>query len=386
MSSFADRARAGIARLAPGDHDDWIRFQARSHGHLARQANAEWLAWQTTNPELEGTEPQAWICRRDGKIVGSQGGIRFRLKEGDQTVPAAWAVDLMVDPEWRMRGVGPALVDAQIREGGLVAAIGVSDAAYRAYLRGGWRDMGGIPRYIRPRDVAWNVREAGLRGWRLAAARVGLHIALAATRAFSGTVTRVMGAQLRPVPRFDARVNEVWAQAARSYDVIAVRDGRSLAWRFDAVPGAGRISRHYVVHRGRVRGYVVTRIDGWRGGRVLEILDYLAAPRWVLPMLAHVTRLADSADVVAITCRTLSPPCDRAFRVAGYIQVSASDTAGPLSYRSAGQTRFMVHRPDQSDRLAYHADRWFVTAADSDGAFEPSQPVVPCSRAGRDVG
>ena len=257
----------------------------------ARQADPTWLAWQEANPELGGSPLLAWICRRDGAIVGSQGSVPFRLKEGDRVLQAAWAVDLMVEPEWRLRGVGPALAEAQTQASELVAALGISPAAYRAYLRAGWRDLGDIPIYVRPRDVNWSVSQAGLRGARAVAARAVGRPALFLTRLGSNLVSRMMRTRFERVDRFDERVDGAWAVASAKYPVLSARDLTTLRWRYDDVPDATRNARHYLVSGGHVRGYVVTRRERWRDGEVLAIIDFLAPPRWMLALLGRVIAL-----------------------------------------------------------------------------------------------
>ena len=366
MASFAERARVGIAPLTGDDRDEWIAFQARSHGDGARQADPAWLAWLALNPDLDGGPLRAWICRRNGAVVGSQGSIPYRLKDGDRLQAASWAVDLMVDPEWRLRGVGPALTEAQTAGDGLVTALSISEAAYRAYLRGGWCDLGDIPNYVRPRDVDWSVRQAGLHGARAGAARAVAYPALAVTRLGSALAGRITGTHLERIGRFDERVDRVWASAARGYPVIAARDLRALSWRFDAVPDADHDSRYYLMRGGRIRGYVVTRTEPWRDGHVLAIVDFLAAPGWVLPLLGHVVALEEARAAVAVTCRALLPGSDLAFRAAGFIRVAADARSGPLDRATGTPLRFMVFKGDREARPAHDRSQWFVTAGDSD--------------------
>lgn len=369
MSSLADRLSVGIGRLTPADEPDWLAFQTRSHGTGARQADPAWLAWLDANPELGGERPPVWICRRDGVVVGSQRGLPFRLKEGSRTVPAQWAIDLFVDPAWRLRGVGPALTDAQLRSGCLIAGVGISDRAYRSYRRSGWHDLGDIPFYARPMDAAWATRQIGLTGPRATVSRVAMGPALAATRAASLLLVRGARSRLEPIETFDERVDEVWADAAPAFDVIAVRDRQALAWRFDAIPGASAIARHYLIARNRVRGYVVTRAESWGGAPVLVILDYLASPAWLVPLLGGVLGLDAARNVGAIVCRTLNPAGDRVFRATGFLRVSASNPAGVLARPARTPLRFMVHGGDGLQRSALERVNWFVTGADSDATW-----------------
>lgn len=366
MPWFADRARAGIAPLTRDDRDEWIAFQARSHGAEARQADPVWLAWLERNPELDGGPLPGWICRREGGIVGSQGCIPYRVMEAGAVQPAAWAVDLMVDPAWRLRGVGPALTEAQIGAYPLVTALSISEAAHRAYLRGGWYDLGDIPNYVRPQDVGWGIRQSNLHGLRAVGARIVVHSALAATWLGSTLAMRIMRTHLERIDRFDERVDRVWHQASGQYPVIAARDLRALAWRFDTFPDAGRYTRYYLMQGGRVRGYVVTRSEPWRDGSVLAIVDFLASHRWVMPLLGHVAGLAEARTAVAVTCRALIPGSDLAFRAAGFIRVAADARSGPMDRSTGTPLRFMVHRGDAESRPAHDRRQWFVTAGDSD--------------------
>ena len=369
--SIADRARAGIGPLEAGDAESWLAFQAEHHGPTSRQADPAWMSWQAANPSIDPGEPTVWVCRRDAGIVGSQGSVPFGLKEGGRMVAGAWATDLMVAPAWRLRGVGPALTERLIGGRRLVAGIGISDAAYRSFLRAGWRDLGEIPWYVRPRDVGWVVGEAGLTGMRRLAIRLGLGLTVAATGIGWSVLGRALGARLEPVARFDERVDRVWADAVRRHGVIAARDSRALAWRFDAVPGASAHERYYLVVKGRVRGYVVLRSGAWRGRRVVEVLDYLVAPRWLPVLFAGVARLPLARGASAITVSTLSPVCDRALRAVGFIPGMAGTRAGRISFRTNLATRFMVCAGPDEDRPALHRDRWFVTAADADSGWRP---------------
>jgi GNAT superfamily N-acetyltransferase len=366
MTTFGERARASVQRLTRGDLDDWVTFRARAHGQDSRQASREWLRWLADNPEQDGNEPQAWLCRRDGAIVGSQSGVPFRLKEGQRIISASWAVDLMVEPEWRLRGVGPVLSEALVQSFELVAALGISDNAHRAFLRGGWRDLGVLPNYIRPGDIAWSARQAGLDGGRAVAAGALARVALALSRLGCGLVARAMRTELRLVPRFDQRVDQVWRAAAARYAVMAVRDHRTLAWRFDAVPNADRCTRYYLMQGGRVRAYAVTRLDTMRGRRVLVIVDYLASPGWVLPLLARVFALPEARDSAAIICQTLSPGNDLAFHAAGFIRVGTDGGPRALVPTASTPFRFMVFEGGRAERPAFNRRQWFATTGDSD--------------------
>jgi GNAT superfamily N-acetyltransferase len=369
MPTFAERARASVQRLQSKHWNDWSAFAAAHYGADSRQARAEWLTWAAANPVLGRDGIEVWISRRDDAIVGTQSGIPFRLKEADRTVSASWAVDLMVDPAWRLRGVGPVLSAAQRDAHEVVGAIGISDAAYRTYLRTGWVDLGFLPNYVRPIDIEWGSRAVGLIGWRHTAARLITPPALVATRLLSGGAARLSGTRLEAIDRFDERSDGIWRMACGSRSVISVRDREALSWRFDVAFDRASIRRYYLLKDSRAIGYVVTRVSHRLGRMILEILDYLAPPRWLLPLLGHVRGLSDARDAAAIACHALDPVGDFAFRLAGYVRLSSRSVAGGMRPAGGPPIRVMFHPRDGSDRPALHREQWFLTSLDSDLAL-----------------
>jgi GNAT superfamily N-acetyltransferase len=362
MISFVERARASVEPLSLDAVEAWVAFQARLFGRDARQADRAWIRWAAQNPEIDSEAPPVLICRRDGAIVGSQSSVPFRLREGGAMVPASWAIDLMVEPAWRLRGVGPALTGTLTSRPGLVAALGVSDAAYRAFLRSGWRDLGELPIYIHPRDVSWSATQAGLRGIKGIVLKALTRPALELAGLVSGVLARAIGADLQAVPRFDQRVDEVWAVV--DYPVMAARDFRALTWRFDAAPNADRCTRYYLVQRGHVRGYAVTRLEPVRGRPALVIVDFLASPRWILPLLARVAALPEARKAGAVICEALIPGMDHALVAAGFLRIGAG--GGTIVPEAGVRFRIMVHQGDRPERAAFDRRRWFITTGDSD--------------------
>ncbi|MGH9110839.1 MAG: GNAT family N-acetyltransferase, partial [Acidimicrobiales bacterium] len=152
--------RVGIARYQPADADDLARFQHRTFGGGSRQVDAARVAWLDRNPCRAGDSRDMWICRRDGAIVGQQAEIPFELRIGPHQRRAHWAIDLMVDDAWRLRGVGPALVATQLEQRPLLAGMNMSEQGLALYSRAGLTDLGIVPVYLRPLDIGRAARLA----------------------------------------------------------------------------------------------------------------------------------------------------------------------------------------------------------------------------------
>ena len=130
-----DRYRAGISRCSPADADDLRAFQLRTFEAGSREVDAARTAWLfDRNPcrTADGTR-DIYVCRRDGEIVGQQAEIPFDLRVGGRDRRAAWTVDLMVDDDWRLRGVGPGLMATQLDARPLSFGLNLSEKGYATY-------------------------------------------------------------------------------------------------------------------------------------------------------------------------------------------------------------------------------------------------------------
>ena len=63
------------------------------------------------------------VATAQGEKADPVGTWKCEYKIGDQQRPAVWSTDLMVDPDWRVRGVGPGLVDTHIAHPALVMGV-----------------------------------------------------------------------------------------------------------------------------------------------------------------------------------------------------------------------------------------------------------------------
>lgn len=365
------RFKVGITRATPDDADDLLAFQLGTFEAGSRQVDAARAAWLfDANPcRTDDATRDIWVCRRNGAIVGQQAQIPFDLRVGRQQRRAAWAVDLMVDDAWRLRGVGPALVSTQMEANTIVGGLNLSDKGQATYTRAGWTDLGVVPVYLRPLDLA-RVADLGALPDRVARLAPVAGPVLAATDRALVAGLAAAGVRLEAIDRFDERVDAVWQASAAHHPVAARRDRAALAWRIDQRPDRDLLHRHYLVVRGRAAGYVVVRAGGTAEQPTAVVVDYLAPPRWAAPLLvAAGVAAAHDRGAVAMSVKTRNEPADRFLRAAGFVR-RPHGTDPPI--------RFMVHCTDDPEvcALVTDRDRWFVTSADSDLEYATTPPAA----------
>jgi hypothetical protein len=180
----------------------------------------------------------------------------------------------------------------------------------------------------------------------------------------AGAALKLGGYSLEPVAVFDARSDALWAAASAFYPVICRRDQATLNWRFIRFPHP-RYAAYYVRHHDRTIAHVVLRIGEWNGLPAGFIVDYLCAPRWVVPTLALSVQALRAHAIAAIYCLHSSPFAARALALLGFAKRSSSF---PLMFRAAEWS-------DEERAIASDVHAWFITGADAD-ADRPREGTV----------
>lgn len=353
MSSAAPlpgRLNGLAARLEDADQADLQLFLERHFGTDSTQANPRSFAWRFRDTPHADGPPPVWICRRDGRIVGHQAGLPVRLRAGERDVAANWAIDLLVEPAWRLRGVAPALGAELQASAPLVCGLNISEAAHKTFRRAGWLDLGMVPRcarLIRPFETGTRPLGTHAADRRTA---VASRIAAPLLSAYDAAALPLLRARtrLQPIARFDERADTVWRQAAPHYRVLARRDLACLRWRFDQAPQADAYDRHYLLRRGEPVGYLVTR----QRGRSLMAVDYLCPPGEVMALFAQALMLARRSGALLLACLAQPPEIQRRLAPLGFARLK-----GP---------RFMIRIGDPSLRGLSDPRGWLLTDADSD--------------------
>jgi GNAT superfamily N-acetyltransferase len=361
-----ERLVQSLRRVRPEDRDALRRFQASVFGADGRQLEDDRFRWLfEENPHAVAGEPEVWFCEREA-IVGQQSGIVHRLRVSEEEFRASWAVDLMVDPAWRLRGVGPALSERHARSHPVVVALGATDQLYPVLLRAGWTDLGCLPTRVRPLRLAplrpwWKRRSSRLR--RLSA--FGAPLVWAADRLGDLEALRAR-VRLEAVAAFDERVDAVWKLASPEFPLLARRDAAALCWRFDHSPDASLYRRFLVVRAGRPAGYLVLREGELLRVPVCHLVDYLCPQRLTAAVLALAVRVARRTDAAAVVADGLHLRASAAFTRNGF-----------LAIRKQSPRRFLWRTQPELERLhPVLRDRanWFVTRADGDWDHPDAEP------------
>ncbi len=94
--------------------------------------------WQFhQNPFLEGNSPGVILKDKD-KIIGYYGSMPVPIQLGDRKFIGAWLCDLILDPEYRGKGLGKKLNNYLQNKYPMVLGLGISDHSDPILKKAGW--------------------------------------------------------------------------------------------------------------------------------------------------------------------------------------------------------------------------------------------------------
>jgi GNAT superfamily N-acetyltransferase len=354
--SYAAEISRSVVRYEPADRPALRAFQGEHYGAISRHCDDEFFEWLfERNPHRDPAGASVWLCKRDGVVVAQQASIPTLLKIGDSEHRAAWLIDWMVHPEWRLKGVSPALFAANANSTDIMLGLGLEEMAYRSVRRAGWSDAGRLTLFVRPLDGVASAKILNLPP--LLGKLAPRFIVGGSARFIAGVGSALARVSLEPVCAFDERIDALWDTVSREHQVVAKRDFEMVRWRFDQGPHRVHYDRYYLTRKGAVVGYAVLRVTDWRGHRIGRVVDYFTGQQWVTPLLALVMGELDRKGVAAVFLEQWDARAEKTLRSLGCMRARPSH-------------RFMFKARETApagvaDTLA-HASNWFVTPADSD--------------------
>ena len=347
---YAERVRRKVRRYRPDtDREALLALRRAAWGDVT-QASGPYLDWRY--PAVDGEFP-LWVVAEKGAIVAAEGAVPVSLSVAGTSYRAAWFIELFVDPRHRWRGLGAALT--QVASEGFEVTMGteLSDGGWRTFGHAGWTELGTLPLWVRPLDLD-EVLAVRLPGKVPAGVRRLAGPALRAADVALDGVLALTGLSVREVDRFGDEVDGLWRAVGARYPVVGRRDAAVLNHAFASYPDPTRY-RRLVFHRGgRLVGWSVLHLGERHGLASGDVVDFLAAPGFTLPVLARSLRVLARAGARMAYVIHLGPDAD-ALRWLGFS-------------RRDSRWRTMVNASDlpAADRARVsRREGWYLTAGDS---------------------
>jgi hypothetical protein len=293
----------------------------------------------------------------DGAIVGMVGFAPARLRIGGRRVIAHQALDTVVDPICRGKGVfvglGRAFYAAAAGLGTEIAyGFPNENAAPGWFGKLDWARLGTPPFLVKPLNAGYFAR-------RLLGRAGGLFDALPLS-----LIARPGGAgRAVTVDRFDARADALWESFAADIPCAVDRTSDYLNWRLVDHPTADYETRAVFGDDGAMRAFVTTHLADKHGGRIGYIMEVMHRPdaradAVMLLKLAIADMRAKKTDAVLAWAAPHAPNYG-AYRRAGFLPMP--DRIRPIHLYFGGKALTAETTPVMTG-----PGDWYLSYLDSD--------------------
>lgn len=297
------------------------------------------------------------IARLGGDIVGMIGFAPARLRIGGRRVIAHQALDTVVDPVCRGKGVFVGLGRAfYAAAGGLGTEVAFGfpneNAAPGWFGKLEWSRLGTPPFMVKPLNAGYFARRV--------LGRIG---GLFDAVPLSLTGRPAGASRAMTVERFDARADGLWEAFAASIPCAVDRASDYLNWRLFDHPTARYEVRAVYGDNGDMRCFVATHLADKHGGRIGYVMEVMHRPdaradAVMLLRLAISDMRRQGADAV-LAWSAPSAPNYRAYRQVGFLPMP--DRIRPIHLYFGGKAL----TPETVPAMARPED-WYLSYLDSD--------------------
>lgn len=337
-----------------GDRGEILRFLRLAFPDNPRQSDEKFWNWHfLANPNTPEGEIPVWLARSSGRIVGQLATIPVRLHVGRQTFPAAWILDLLVDPQFRRRGIMKNLVrEANRKFAYLLGSATPRQHSAAMLTKLGWTVFSQMPRYHRLLFPGNAVKEISRH--RPVRAVVNAAFSRSRSRYRSGMISE----NIRSIETVDENFDALWQACHEQWPCSIARTADFLRWQFEQQPYKKYELLGYF-ENDQLFGYAVMFFRSHSSSGIIE----KAA---ISDICYHPVSSREIVDALVAAC------IDRAIRrrVGGLV----TDALDPLLqerlsshgfWRVKSDIEIMAVGPEHQE-LLYDPNSWHLTRGDSD--------------------
>jgi GNAT superfamily N-acetyltransferase len=323
------------------------------------QRKAAAFRWIQRNP-VEDAENGYLLLFVDERLVGYLGIMPARFLERGRAFQVLFAQEILVDPEFRGKGLGKKLLTEAQRSERVLVGLWLNRAVMQMIQQTGWSKLGNFQTLKKIHAIGAIVRPTlaiGLikRPW-------GVLGSILEGKAHREVNLSQDGQryQVEPINRFGEEFDRFFWETAPSVGIVSDRSAAILNWRYADIP-----HQRYMMFSCRrddvLVGYAVARLDnGGRNMRKGIIVDFLARPE----------------EPKAL--QSLIKKCDLSFRQAK-VDFSVSLSCNPVFQKIFADCGYFAARQKPTDSLWIFNDgmmpansksrdlsSWYLTYGESD--------------------
>ncbi len=149
-----------IENYAPQYAESHYEFATKMFGARRKRRNSDYLYWKFSGQEGKEIENLKLAVINDN-VVGQLGLIPCRINIDGKVVDSQWACDLMVDPDYRGKGIAVQLYNAAHKQKVITLGSDPSPAAEISMIRAGYKKLQSSNKQFIPINLGLPLRMKG---------------------------------------------------------------------------------------------------------------------------------------------------------------------------------------------------------------------------------
>ncbi|MBZ9779425.1 GNAT family N-acetyltransferase [Psychroflexus sp. CAK8W] len=129
-----------IVNYSPKYEKQHFEFATKLFGKRRKRRNPDYIYWKFRG-EFQKEMTSLKLAIEHNKVIGQVGLIPCSLKIDNSSIDAQWICDIMVDPDFRGKGVANQLYEAAHRQKPITLGSDPSPAATKSMLRAGYKKL-----------------------------------------------------------------------------------------------------------------------------------------------------------------------------------------------------------------------------------------------------
>jgi len=346
------------------DRDALLAFLGEVYAADPRRSDREFWEWHyLKNPYSDTNDLPIWIALDGERIVGHLAAIETEVKIGDEVHPTIWILDLIIDENYRRRGIAKRLVEFAEEFRPIRLGINTHEQKSPELLEArGWKIVTSIPRYTR---VLFPGNAFFSGSWPQSIVRKTAN-SLYSFRRRTFAKSRAKTGEIRRIERFDGSADVLWDRASSSRKCIAVRRADFLNWQYFEQPNK-RFDVLGVYSGDELLGYIVLYFRAPDPQGVIE--------KAAISDLFFCTE--DAADDLIDAALKLAVEKQVGRIVTDLLNIAAEDALVRHGFFKTKSPLLLMVKSDIPPELALDPSQWFVTRGDSDTTiFETPNKIV----------
>lgn len=336
----------------PAKHTKSLRdFQKIEFGDNTYQQDINFNNWMY-NKNLSNDR---YYCLQDDQVVGQQSAIGTELVINGDIFNAAYAIDLRIRPEWKMKGLGVAMIGALMEKYDVLIGIGVSDEAYKMFIRQGWLDLGKTETYIKPLDLSCLKKRTVKANL---ATSLKYIIALLVSN-LSNIYRKYFNRnyKFKKILNFSKDHEKIVDNLLNKNTISSRKTKEYLNWRFLDFPGIKQYENYELIDKNAPRAFFSVKKTQMNGTDIIIISEIHAEKHYLPAIIDYIVELSIQKRACNIIYNGFDKDIQHALKSRYFFHRHEGD-------------RFVVfsNKPELETALL-EKDKWKINYADSDAEF-----------------